>query len=221
MGSCIDQSAGEGCCQEIAKGIALLKHTRNNSTSFTRAIFECGSCGISIQSTHCNSVQGSYGQELLVCIAKASAKLEDDEENVVQDEGPLSSIAIGSNTKGDCANAPEHQHKCDSPGDIGVGLAKLLCQIGQRQRNSEEVKGIPSPTEEANEEEQPLFTVEHCKKPEWVWSLVHRRPERGNASRDVAAHTHVGIRFLSPSAGSGYLLRCRLVGLLFIHDGLL
>ena len=66
-------------------------------------------------------------------------KLEYDEENVVDDEWPLSAVSIAGNTKEDGSYRSEHEHQGDTPCNIRLCLVKRLGQTRHRQRNSEEL----------------------------------------------------------------------------------
>lgn len=80
---------------------------------------------------------------MLVGVAEARAELEDDEEDVVDDEGPTTAIAISSDTEEDRAYGTEHEHQSDAPGDIDVGLVEGLGQLADGQGDGEEVKSVP------------------------------------------------------------------------------
>jgi hypothetical protein len=47
---------------------------------------------------HCDAEESAAGEELAVGLAEAGTKFEDDEENVVDDEGPFTAIAICCDT---------------------------------------------------------------------------------------------------------------------------
>lgn len=74
--------------EEITKCVSLLKHSRDDTTSCLGAILQ--SCGrrITIKSTHGNTEQRADSQELLECLTEAGAQLKDNEEQIVDDEGP-------------------------------------------------------------------------------------------------------------------------------------
>lgn len=74
---------------------------------------------------------------------RGTYKLQDDEQQVVHNKGPLAAVAVGRNTKGDGADGAEHEHQRDSPGDVRIGLLERLGEILDRQRDGEEVKGVP------------------------------------------------------------------------------
>jgi hypothetical protein len=67
---------------------------------------------------------GSLGRLKMMYVEFGTYKFEYDEQNVVNDERPLSAIPIGSNTKEDRAHRTKHQNECDSPGNIGNGFVK-------------------------------------------------------------------------------------------------
>lgn len=94
-------------------------------------------------------------------------------------------------TEDNSAHRPEHQHQRDPPRDIRRLDVKLLVQLRHRQGNSEEIKGIPRPGEESDQEEQPLLQIEQRQEFERVGRFGHGRFERGDPSREVPAHGHV------------------------------
>lgn len=72
-----------------------------------------------------------------------SYQFEDYEEEVVHDEGPFSAEAIGCDTEEDGPNRSEHEHQCDSPGDVGLGLVESLGEFGDGEGDGEEIEGVP------------------------------------------------------------------------------
>ena len=78
---------------------------------------------------------------------------------------------------------------------------ELLRQLLDRERYGEEVKRVPGPSQETDEEEHPLLEVEHGDQLEGVGRLVHGRLERRNASRCVPPHAR--LRFI----GMGVVVR--------------
>jgi hypothetical protein len=77
-------------------------------------------------------------------LVRVTYQFERNEEQVVNNKGPFATVSISSNTKGDGSNRSEHEHKRDAPGNVRLGLSKVLSQVGDGQRNGEEIKGIPS-----------------------------------------------------------------------------
>ena len=63
-------------------------------------------------------------------------------------------------TKYRATNGSEHQHQGNAPGNLGIRFSKLLGQLLDRERDGEEVKGIPRPSQETDKEEHPLLEVE-------------------------------------------------------------
>lgn len=47
-------------------------------------------------------------------------------------------------TENDGTHTSKHEHKSDTPSDIGLCLVISLCEVGNRQADSEEVEGIPT-----------------------------------------------------------------------------
>ena len=84
-------------------------------------------------------------------------QFEADKQNIVDDERPFATIAVGRDTKDDGTNRTEHEHEGDTPRNIRVGLAKLLRETADGQGDGEEVKGVPG-----------LF--------DWVYSQLNKMP---------------------------------------------
>lgn len=78
----------------------------------------------------------------LMCSAE-TYQFEDNEENVIDDEGPFPTVAVGCDTEEDGADRSEHQYERNSPGDVSVGLVERLRQFVDGQRYGEEVESIP------------------------------------------------------------------------------
>ena len=97
----IDETSRKRSREKIAEGIALLQHTRDQTTSLLWTIFERCSSSVSVKTTHRNPEQRSAGEKLWVCLTKSSAEFKDDEEKIVDDERPFSSVPIGSKTEYD------------------------------------------------------------------------------------------------------------------------
>lgn len=56
-------------------------------------------------------------------------KFEDNKEEVVDDERPLATVSIGSDTEDDGTEGPEHEHQRNSPGYVCLGLAKIFGEL--------------------------------------------------------------------------------------------
>lgn len=52
----------------------------------------------------------------------------------------------------------------------------------------DQLKSGTYPSNETNKEEEPLPSIEHCQKFEWVGRLVHGRLEGGKSSRRILAN---------------------------------
>lgn len=143
MACSVDKASGEDYSEKIAKGITLLQHTRNETPGSRGAILERSRCRIPVQTSHCDTEQGPYGEELLVGITEAGPELEDDEEDVVHHEGPFPPVSIGGNAKDDGADRTKHEHQSDTPRNLRIGLIEVLGQVGNGQRDGKEVEGVP------------------------------------------------------------------------------
>ena len=145
-----NQGSGERGGEQVTKRIPLLKQTGHEPASLIRTILESGGGGISVHAAHGNPEEGPTGQELLVGVAEARTQFQGDEEEIVDDEGPLSAPAIRGDAENHAADRPKHQHQGYSPGDICNGLVELLRQLGCCQGDAEEVKRIPCPSTECD-----------------------------------------------------------------------
>lgn len=81
MGSSTDKTTSKGRSKQVPKGVPLLKHAGDDTSSSFGAIFQCSRCRIAVQSTHGNTVDGSDTQELLICLTETGSQFQDDEEN--------------------------------------------------------------------------------------------------------------------------------------------
>ena len=193
VGGGVDETTGEGRSEQVTKGVSLLKHAGDQATCFRRAVFEGGGGRIAIQPAHCNAKEGAHSQELLVGLAKAGAQLEDDEEDVVDDKGPLATISIGGDTEYRGSDRSEHEDEGDAPGDVGVGLAEGLGQVCDCEGDGEEVEGVPAPRQEGDEEEKPLLGIEQAQEADRVGSLSQGWAESGNASCCIPSCSHLRV----------------------------
>lgn len=69
----VDETPCEGGGEEIAERVALLQDTGHQATSLLGKIFQCGSCGIAVQTAHGYTKQGPTGEELVIGVAEAGA----------------------------------------------------------------------------------------------------------------------------------------------------
>ena len=198
--------------KQIPKGIALLQHAGDDTARRLGAVLERRGGGIAVESAHGDAEQGPHGQELLVVLREACAELEDDEEDVVDDEGPFPAVAVGGDAEDGRADGAQHQHEGYAPCDVGVRLVEGLGQVADDERDGKEVEGVPCPGYERDlrarcqyglaprldvlggwgyREEEPLLLVQHRQELEGIGRLRHGRLERGEARRGIAADRHV------------------------------
>lgn len=73
--------------------------------------------------------------EKWTCIERSrrTHQFENNKEQVIDDERPLATVAISGNTKDDGPDGSQHEHKRDTPGDVGDVFPKRLSQIRCRQ----------------------------------------------------------------------------------------
>ena len=105
-------------------------------------------------------------------------------------------IALGSNvsvslTEYNTTNGSKHQHQGDSPSNLRCRFVEFLGQLFHGQGNCEEVERVPRPSEERNEEKEPLLCIQKTKKREGIWGLVHGWFEGRYARRGISADTHM------------------------------
>ena len=146
----IHEAPSENHGEEVAKGITLLQHTRNEAPSSCGAVLERRRRCITVQTPHCDTEQGPYCEELLVGLTETGPKLEDDEEDVVHHKGPFPPVSIRRNAKNDGADRSKHEHKSDAPGNLRIGLVEVLGKIGDGQRDCKKVESVPRPCYETD-----------------------------------------------------------------------
>ena len=163
---------------------------------------------VTIQPTHGNTKQGPHCQEVVVSRTETRSQFQHNEQDVVDDERPLSPITIGRQTEDDTAHAPQHEHKGDAPCDVSLGFAKRLGEVRDGQGDGEEVKGIPCPGKKGNEEEEPLLEVQHAEESYRVGHLVMCWFEGGNACCNVATSRHMRRLHIFASLSTLVLVVC-------------
>jgi hypothetical protein len=67
--------------------------------------------------------------------------------------------------------------------------ASQVCHMSGCQTAKSKCRAYPS--KETDEEEEPLFAVEHRQEPKWVGSFVHGRLEGGDSCRGILADAHL------------------------------
>ena len=110
MRSRVDQCTSKHRREQVSKSISLLQHPRNDASGPRRAVFQCCGCGVAVQASHCDTEQGANGEELFGRLTKACSEFQDDEEDVVDYERPLTAVSVGCDSKSDRAHGAEHQY---------------------------------------------------------------------------------------------------------------
>lgn len=105
----------------------------------------------------------------MVCLAEPRSKLENDEQDQVDNVRPFPAISVRGDTEENSTNRSEHEHKSDTPRDTCSRHLESVGQLRDGKRDGEEIKGIPSPASERAAEEEPLHGVKLTEKREWVW----------------------------------------------------
>lgn len=122
--------------------------------------------------SHCDSVKGANGDELIQRLAETRPKFQSDEEEQVNDHGPFSTVPICENAEDQGADRAEHQGHGDTlkevsilllgspfgsyPGHGLVSGVEFGGNFRDTERDGEEIECIPGPAEEANDEHKPL-----------------------------------------------------------------
>jgi hypothetical protein len=70
-------------------------------------------------------------------------QFEDNKEQIIDNKRPLATVAITRDTENNGADRSKHENEGDAPGNIRLGLAKLVGEIGHGQGNGEKVKRVP------------------------------------------------------------------------------
>lgn len=131
----IDQATRKRRSKQVAKCVALLQQTGDNTAGLGGTVLECRGGGVPVETAHRNPEQGAAGQELLVGLAEARAQFEDDEQDQIDNKRPFAAITIGRNTEDDRADGPQHEHEGDAPGDISDRRFEARCQIFRCKRD--------------------------------------------------------------------------------------
>ena len=83
------------------------------------------------------------------------------------------------------------QDQCDAPRNLGWRLVKFFGKLLDGQRYCEEIKGVPCPGEEGDQEKQPLVKVQQSYQLQGIRSLGHGWFQSGEPSGEVCAHAHM------------------------------
>jgi hypothetical protein len=140
MADGVYEGSREDGCEQVPKGVSLLQHSRDDTSSSLGAIFQGRGSNVSVQSTHGNSKKRSHAQELVVGVAEPGAHLQDDEEDIIDDERPFAAISISSNSESDGTDGSQHQHESDAPRDVLLADVKGLGEAFDSQRDREKVE---------------------------------------------------------------------------------
>ncbi|KAI6776829.1 hypothetical protein HG530_000774 [Fusarium avenaceum] len=131
VGSRVDETS----CESGAE-----KNTTHKTTRFLGTVFKSGLYMLEtadlLPSRATPQEQGSFAGD-------ATDKFEDDEEKIVDHERPLSTVAIARDTKGNGADGSEHENQCNSPCDVGFGLAECFGKTCYGEGDGEEVECVP------------------------------------------------------------------------------
>lgn len=106
----VDQSAREDNGQEVAEGVALLHHARNDATGGRGAVFESRCGHVAVQAAHGDTKECADPQELRVVVAETGGELQHNEEDVIHYKGPLASPTIRGDTERDGPDRAQHEH---------------------------------------------------------------------------------------------------------------
>ena len=125
----VNESSCKGSGEKIAKCISLLQHARNNTSGFRWTILDGSGSSVSVETSHGNSIDSPDCQKLLIGLTKASSKLENDEEDQVDNVGPFATVPISGDTECNGTDRSEHEHKSDTPGDVGGRFVECCGKI--------------------------------------------------------------------------------------------
>lgn len=78
-----------------------------------------------------------------------------------------------------------------APSDLRWLFSKFFGELVDGQGYGEEIKGVPCPGQEGDQEEQPLGPVQQSDQLERIRSLGHGWFQCGQPGREVRAHAHL------------------------------
>lgn len=84
--------------EKVATGVTLLENTTAQASSNRRHILKTSGRSTSPDAAHSNTKQTPDGQELLVRVDETRSKLEYHDQKAIKNQGPLSSITVGTET---------------------------------------------------------------------------------------------------------------------------
>ena len=106
------------------------------------------------------------------------------------------------------------QHQSNAPRDLRRLLIKLFRELFDGEGDGEEIKGIPGPGKEGDEEEQPLLKVQQTNELDRIRRLDHGWLEGGDSGCQIGGHAHV---FLMCHLELGRIIADLLISLLVRH----
>lgn len=83
------------------------------------------------------------------------------------------------------------QHQRNTPRYLRRLLVKFFGELLDGERDGEEIKGVPRPGQEGDEEEQPLLEVEQADELDRIRRLGHGWLEGGDSSSQISGDGHV------------------------------
>jgi hypothetical protein len=86
---------------EVSDSVSLLEDTASKTTSLDRDVFEGGGGGQTPDTSHADTEETSYGEELLERLNEAGAEGEDGDEEEIGDQRPLSAKSVREETEDD------------------------------------------------------------------------------------------------------------------------
>lgn len=103
------------------------------------------------------------------------------------------------NTKTSLAEIPADsrvslpQYQCNAPRNLRRLLVKVFGELFDGEGDGEEIKGVPGPGEEGDEEEQPLLEVQQTNELDRIRRLDHGWLEGRDSSGQIGGDAHVFV----------------------------
>ena len=86
---------------EVSSSVSLLEDSTSKTTSFDGKVFESSSGSQPPDTSHADTEKTSDGKEFVEGLSEAASEGERGDEEKVGNQGPLSSVSIGNETKDD------------------------------------------------------------------------------------------------------------------------
>lgn len=174
----------------------MLQYARHQATGIDGTVLERHGNRVPIDTTHEKPEETSHGQKLLESLAVDSRDLQHPQDDHVENHGIFAPESISGQTEGGGTDGAQKEGKCDSSGNVGIGLIVVFCQLDGLDGESMEIEGIGCPSPKPTQEEEPLCrSVSHFGKlssPEAHLRLAHSAVERGR--RDSGEAPDLAIR---------------------------